>query len=283
MKNSYKKIWEDLENKRNYPKFLRKFHIISFKEAKKLIYDINYGKKIIDNMLSGDVYIFKESVNRKKIIEIRNKVFDFGLTPSFNQTTTLNCSNYHQKIINIIKPKEGYSTINHSYYFFKWNEDELDLFKTISPAWKFIKLLAGIDENIVKTGIYPNGYVDRAHFLYYPLNKGLISTHMDFPMYQKMNMCISLSQKGVDYKTGGFYVFDNNKNKKYMDDMLEIGDCVCWYPPLYHGCDIPYNDKLNNKDILSWEENKGRWNLILNTPATHITTNRKTSKSIIKI
>ena len=66
MQNIYKNLWKDYEEKNiSYPTRVRK--TISFKTFAKNIdnNNLDFGKKILKSLFSGDVYIIKKSFQKK--------------------------------------------------------------------------------------------------------------------------------------------------------------------------------------------------------------------------
>ena len=98
------------------------------------------------------------------------------------------------------------------------------------------------------------------------LNEGYITTHCDVSAWQKLNIGICLNENGKDFQTGGLYLLDKNENKVNVEKKLELGDCFCWTPTIFHGVDIP---KLEGVKNLNWNSNSGRWQALAFTVQSH--------------
>ena len=281
MYNFCKEIWSELEKKPR-PKYLRNVHLIHITDLRNIIKQEEKVKEILENIYEGDLYVFQDVINQDEIKGIKEDIFEFGNIPTKTNKTSPGCPNYHQITHNLMDPKDGYSTINHSYYIFKWNDEQQEIFKEIEEFWNIVKFLSGINNENSENGRYENDkYIDRAHFIHYPMNHGIISQHMDFPIYQKLNSVVSLSKKGRDFINGGYYLFNDKGEKQYLEQYINIGDCICWFPTMYHGADAPYMEE--KKEILDWNTMDGRWLLILNTIESHGSKDRIVTKSVVNV
>ena len=70
MQNIYKNLWKDYEEKNiSYPTRVRKVKTISFKTFAKNIdnNNLDFGKKILKSLFSGDVYIIKKAFKKNSL------------------------------------------------------------------------------------------------------------------------------------------------------------------------------------------------------------------------
>ena len=66
-----------------------------------------------------------------------------------------------------------------------------------------------------------------------------------------------MSEKGLDYNTGGAYV-EKDGEKIILDDICEMGDIVYFSAEIPHGV-LP----IDPDDTTPWLEFQGRWMLLL--------------------
>ena len=62
-------LWDKIEKKKTFPKYIRKIEILSFKNFSKKISsnNINEINKIIRNLYNGDFYIIRNSISDNQI------------------------------------------------------------------------------------------------------------------------------------------------------------------------------------------------------------------------
>jgi len=67
--NFFAKEWKRLENKQNFPSVYRKLVFVDYEEfASKIIeQDSKFVKETVNNLYSGDMYILKNSIKKKKL------------------------------------------------------------------------------------------------------------------------------------------------------------------------------------------------------------------------
>ena len=88
------------------------------------------------------------------------------------------------------------------------------------------------------------------HVIQYMKGGGTISPHKDPIVYQKIQVGSVLNELGKDFNSGGFSVFNNKKEKVFIEPKLKKGSLVCFMPSLYHTVDpVDLNDKIEDLDI----------------------------------
>ena len=269
MTNGTKTRWEDLQSKKEEPYFFRNLHSIPFSDS---LYRYKKDKKfvleVIENLYEGDIYVFTGAVSEEDCGLLIRSVHEKNISTGEGGKTEEGCKNYHQFVSYEVDPSVGYSTVNHSSYYFRWNDESKFIFDILDTPWEMGKILSLEDLSSPST-------IERIHFLHYPLDKGYVSSHMDFPIHQKINTFVSLTSPGKDYLKGGFYSYTKEKEKVYLDPHLQRGSLVCWYPTVYHGADVPVSIGTPDSPI------DGRWIAIMNTVEPHSTKDRRTTKSVI--
>ena len=110
----------------------------------------------------------------------------------------------------------GYHSLEHSYYFFGWNDDDLGIFNLVDKYWSAVKVLSGNKATDFRKNRPKDGVVDRISVIHYPEGSGYISVHCDPDKTQKTLLGCPLTTMGKDYPFGkqGFTVFDNGISSK---------------------------------------------------------------------
>ena len=183
------------------------------------------------------------------------------------------CPNFHvsNKKNNIAPVKDNYDETAHSHYFFRWNKDEINIFQKFDKIWDLIKIFSGLEKDSYKLNKPKDLILDRIQIIRYPLNEGYITTHCDASAWQKLNIGICFNEQGKEFNEGGLYLLDKNDKKINIEGKLEIGDCFCWIPTIFHGVDIP---KLTNHNNKNWNSKSGRWQALALTVQSHRVKNR---------
>ena len=73
-----------------------------------------------------------------------------------------------------------------------------------------------------------------------------------------------LSEKGKDFKSGGFYLRKDNGELCYPEEYVEKGDIVLFRPDLFHGVEIIDKESVNTND----DNFHGRWMAFITTTKT---------------
>ena len=181
------------------------------------------------------------------------------------------CPNFWRRQDEKIAKKYSVSAIRDSYYFFRWNKKDSDIWKIFNSTWANIKLLGGLEKNSFVKNLPKDGVVDRVQIVKYPENTGYIEPHYHDPKNQRLIISVYMSKKGIDYMGGGTCFF---KGKKIInvENKIDVGDVGIFYATLKHAV---HPIKEVNKKI----ENKlrGRWWCGLYSPESDLVKNRHTS------
>ena len=275
MKNFYKNSWQKLLKKDYFPSYLKDVQSFEFKDFKRIILDANdRSEKLLNDVFKGDSLIIKNVFDKKEIIDLKDSIFDIESNQEEKNFRMLDeCPNFHvsNKKNNIAPIKDNYDETAHSHYFFRWNKDEINIFKKFDKIWDLIKIFSGLEKDSYKLNKPKDLILDRIQIIRYPLNEGYITTHCDASAWQKLNIGICFNEQGKEFNEGGLYLLDKNDKKINIEDKLEIGDCFCWIPTIFHGVDIP---KLTNHDNKDWNSKSGRWQALALTVQSHKVKNR---------
>ena len=275
MENFYKKHWQKLLGKNFFPSYLNEIQSFKFENFKEIILakdekSINF----LNQVFYGDALIIKNVFKKKEIIDLKNSIFDIEKNQEEKNFKIIDeCPNFHvsNKKNNISPIKDNYDETAHSHYFFRWNKDEINIFEKFDKIWDLIKIFSGLEKESYKNHKPKDLIVDRIQVIRYPLNEGYITTHCDASAWQKLNIGICFNEKGKEFNEGGLYLLDKDENKIDIENQLEIGDCFCWIPTIFHGVDIP---KLKNNKTINWKSKSGRWQALALTVQSHKVKNR---------
>jgi hypothetical protein len=272
--NIYKKHWD---KKTKYPHHLRNVVHMDANEFVDMIHNASdrKAKELVNSVNAGDAYILKDAICEDRIEDIKNKIFNWSKDiPSKAYKMLDDCPDYHCINNQPQGPTGGYTTIEHSYVFFRHNKNDFSssLFETFDKYWGAIKMLSGNDPDAFSNNIPSDGIIDRMAFLQYPYNCGKISKHFDSGKIQKLLLGCLMSQIGKDYSHGpqGFYVTDKKNRKYFLENISKKGDFICVSPTLYHGVPNVFDKK---KDV-NWDSLDGRWYAALYSPESHEVSNR---------
>ena len=278
MKNNFiREHWSDIEKNIPQPSVLRNINEIEGDDFINIIntQDKEEIKNMISNLYSGDFYIFKNAFDKEFINNLRNNLVLFSKnSPSTFHKIIENCPNFHR--IQDQKTLGSYSinAIRHSFYFFRWNKDEFNLFNTLDRYWSPIKFLSGLNYDAFINNTPKDKIVDRLQIVRYPKNTGFIEPHQHSTYNQRIVISVYMSKKTYDFDEGGTY-FVSEGNKLHVEDKIDIGDVGIFYGSMKHGVDSVTISKNNNN--YSNDNLSGRWWMGLYSPESDHNILRHTS------
>jgi hypothetical protein len=271
----YKRHWEQLEANGEGPKFASAIIEMDYNEfaAKTCEADPKFIKEITESLYSGEAYILKSAISKKTCQYIIDKTIETRKnSPSEFYKMLDGVPNFHRIIDSETTKKYSTRAVRHSFYFFRWNNDILNVWQLVTPIWRVLKYVGGFDKTIYEKNIPSDLIVDRLQVVRYPSGGGGLKTHIDAYHNQKLIFGIMLSERGKNYKNGGFYVMNSDNQIWDMENKIESGDIVTCYPTIEHGVvDVEPEVKLD------WESNDGRWFVGFYSNDTNYVQNRQTS------
>jgi hypothetical protein len=200
--------------------------------------DNNLQSEILNNIKSGDVYIFRNVIKKTEIDYIIKNILSYKFQVSNDPSVIEGVKNIHYQSrsneTNTLVDGR-YAAVDNSYYFFPWNSDDLGLFAAFQDLFDVVIKINGYCPEIIKKNTPINRVVQRFHLIHYPIDSGEISLHVDPVNIINVNSGIYFSEFGIDYSEGGFYVIDSSKNKINLDEEVERGDLILFSPNLAHG------------------------------------------------
>ena len=279
----FKEQWKKIESVKTYPHYLRNIIIMDADNFvdKVLNASEREAKDMVNSIYNGDAYILKNAFSDELVEDLKQKVYNWSLTvkPGFHEMRD-GCPDYHCINSTPNGPKGGYTSLEHSYVFFRHNKSELNIFEPFEKYWEAIKVLGGNKKEIFKNNAPSDGIIDRITFLQYPIGYGKITKHYDSSRSQKLLLGNLFTQIGEDYDYGvnGFYLVDKNQKNIYIENIAQKGDFVCVSPTMYHG--VPTIKKADVSSKTEWDNINGRWYLQCYSAESHEVKNRQYSVAI---
>ena len=276
------KYWNYIESKYPTPKYVGRVKRLKFDDLKKAIDNKNesYLKKIIKSMyVKKEAYILKNSASKKlkrTILDLANHYKKTRKT-SFHKMLD-GCPNFHRIIDKDLTKKYSIFAIKHSFYFYNWNiktKLEKKLKEGVYRHWRYVKSLAGNGKTRFERNIPSDGQIDRLQIVRYPAGGGELRDHIDPRKNQRVVSGIIMSKVGKDFSRGGFYFKSSSKKKINIEKKLDEGDAVIFYGSIVHGV-----EKVDPKEKLLWETNKGRWFMGMFVNDSDHVKNRITAKDL---
>ena len=210
--------------------------------------------KIRDDIKNHKVVILKSFFDELTLKKLKNDYFElFKKSNSTNPVFEENCKNFFRRDSDppnsAVKRNKQFATI------FYWNDDYFGELKLLKQLSRLRNLIANLPLEYTLNGFEPDGYVTYSNISHYPINGGNLNKHTDPPNKQFCTIMAAMSNKNIDFKTGGLYV-EKKRVKHYIDDHLAIGDVYLMNPQTIHGVD-PIDVNSNNN--VEWDSIKGRW------------------------
>ena len=280
--SKYQKFWKEIERSSKRPNYARNIIKIDYEKFKNSVFkeDDEFVSNTINSIYNGDIYILTNAFSKDFIDRLVQKVFnEFNSSKSSFHKMIEGCPNFHRVQDENTAKKYVFKSIRHSYYWFNWNGDPMQVNEEIKDKWRTIKYLNGLNKHCYEDNTPKDGVVDRYQVVRYPPGIGQSELHSDPYQNQRTFISIFMSKKGVDYKEGGFYVLKEGNKKLDAEIDINIGDISIGYATVQHGVDLI--DPLKEVD---WKSKKGRWWLGLYSNSSDMVKKRATGiKSNIKI
>jgi hypothetical protein len=208
----------------------------------------------ITQMISeGQVIIIRGVFVSKLLNSVKKEIFEFGQnSPENNPKRDAKTDNFHRVDNN--HPSMSVKRIAHFFRYSYANQNLTSIFELIHP----LNILRNSIANLNPEYTFYNdddGFLSQPAALHYPVGGGYMSAHVDPIDPQKVEMVLSLSQRGVDFNEGGLSIYiDNVWND--VEKFIQFGD-ICMFRP-----DIPHRvDPIDAGIELDWNTISGRWTI----------------------
>ena len=268
--NNYPQLrakWDELIKSEPKPLHLRNCLSFEYSEFVETVMsdDFEVAAQLVENVYAGDALIFKNALNEESIQTLKSRATSFGASVASTRLRIVDgCPDWHEINDGQGVPEGGYQTLDHSFYFFRWNDTGKSIFETIDEAWRIGKIFNGLPPDAFNSNSPNDDVVDRIQIIQYPKGGGLISPHQDPDIYMKCNLGFYLTTKHTDYQEGGFFIVDGDGKQKLLEDSIGSGCLLIWYASLPHGV-IPVDPKAK----LDWSSSEGRWFAAANSVQPH--------------
>ena len=276
--NKYKATWEKIEALKNRPKYASKIVKIDYDYFAKKVEEQSddFVKRITKSLFDGDIYILKSGFSKDFMDDLKEKVYKIWSSSesSFHKMIE-GCPNFHRKQDEEIAKKYVFMSVRHSYYWFNWNGDSMNVNSEINKRWRIFKFLGGLNKDAYEKNTPKDSIVDRYQVARYLPGIGRSETHSDPYQNQKFFISAFMSKKGFDYSKGGFYVVKSDDKFLDLEDDLDIGDICIGYATVMHG--VNTIDPTKKPD---WESKDGRWWLGLYSNSTDMVSKRATGQKV---
>lgn len=253
----YKGLWDSLESPETRPRRLRNVVEIEYEEleAKAIAQGQSFVQEIVGNLYAGDFYLVRNTFSKNYLRGLIQKNFEYwkSIPPSFHKMLDA-CPDFHVAIDEKESPKYYGGPIKHSYYFYPWNQDPLNLYEPIREKWRVFKFIGGMEPLQYEQNLPRDGVCDRIQFAHYPTGCGKIDTHEDPYKHVKPIISVFMSQRGEDFQKGGVYFVDKNNSKVDVEASVRTGDAGLAYPTVAHGVDC-----IDPGEKVDWGSPTGRW------------------------
>jgi hypothetical protein len=219
---------------------------------------------LIGSLAAGDVVIVRRMFEPAFMARLRTDVMAWTAArpPAFYKMLE-GSPDFHR----IIDPEAGrnyaFAGCKHSAYFYRWNDDPLEVWPAVTPAWRLAKTVMGLAPEAYEKLTPKDGVVDRVQVVRYPPAIGFLEPHQDPHLHQRLFFSGYMSKRGVDYQGGGFYLVDADDQLVEIEDLIEVGDACLGYATLWHG--VAPVDRHKAPD---WSAGDGRWFLSLYSNAS---------------
>jgi|TARA_Y100000294_G_scaffold4932_1_gene4978 hypothetical protein len=277
---TYKSVWENCEKTMPLPTRARKIVTTNFEEFKIKVLEEkkDFVEETVNSLYSGDLYILKGAFTKEFMTNLRKNTFlHYKNKPSEFHKMTEGSPDFHRKIDLNIGKKYSFKGCKHSFYFYSWNEDPLNLFKPIYEEWRVIKKLMGLKPTEYENNTPKDGVIDRIQVVQYPSKIGYLEPHSDPYKHQRLIHSGYMSKKGVDFEGLGFYLIGENDKIIEVEDLIDVGDVGIAYASVYHGvAPVNTNKEPNWNDI-----NDGRWFLSMYSNESNEVKSRHTGYGVL--
>ncbi|NDD59279.1 MAG: hypothetical protein EBZ47_08575 [Chlamydiae bacterium] len=278
MENKYRSCWEALESSLPRPTRVRNLISVGYDDFFKKIQgqDLDFVEEITNSIYAGDCYLLKgafpKSFMQRLIVDVRH--FSNNKPSSFYKMLE-GSPDFHRMIDIDAGKKYSFRVCKHSYYFYRWNNDPLNLFDLIYERWRPIKFLMGLCPHEYEKNTPKDGVVDRIQIVRYPPKFGFLEPHSDPYLHQRFFFSGYMSKRGIDYSDGGFYLVGSKDQVVDLEDLIDIGDAAIGYATVYHGVAT-----IDPESAFDWNANDGRWFLSMYSNASDEVKNRHTGHAV---
>jgi hypothetical protein len=128
--NIFKNCWLELESKGKYPSRARNVICLDYNKFANDIEKspLKFAKDVTTSLIEGDIYILKGAFKKNFFKELKIKCYEyFKEKPSSFYKMLEGSPDFHRVIDVETGKKYSFKVCKHSYYFYHWNKDPLNI------------------------------------------------------------------------------------------------------------------------------------------------------------
>lgn len=252
--------------------YANELHQIDF--SADLLTDNHFIAELQRGIKKNNIYIFKNVLHALQTDIILNYLKGLARHsfPSYH-SLVLGCPDFHRVCDN--DARSVVKSIMHQFVFHPWNQNVLNLFNLMRPVYYLRNLIGGFDKESFLANTGNSEYAARLAFHCYPIGGGYMQKHSDpIGEHQLAAAVMQLSEKGIDYESGGLHLWKSEISSIDVDLLMKPGDVIFFNAQTPHSVESVDPSKERN-----WLDFKGRWMMLAAIVKT--AQNIKTSDSVV--
>jgi len=246
--------WADAWNGASYPDELRSIRVMEWDDfvAGVEMAEDYFVQTIVNSILFGDAWILKHAFTPEFLhsAKIRTIAWMKDRPSEFHKILD-GAPDFQRQIDLETGKKYSVAGCRQSAYFFRWNDDPLNLWPEVTKCWRVLKTAMGMRYDEYEANKPSDGPTDRLQIARYLPSNGYLEPHRDSAAHQPCFISVYMSRRGRDYTGGGFY-FVQDGEARYAEDEIDVGDICIGHANLLHGV-APCDGEP------SWDKTDGRW------------------------
>ena len=276
--NAFRDAWRVAESSMPQPTRVRNL-VIRFADA--MAKQIQSGteqaaRECVESLYAGDLWLIRGMFSADFMRDLKRRTVEFmGSEPSSFHKMLEGSPNFHRRIDLEAGKNYSFECCKHAAYFYRWNDDPLNVWPTVTPQWRLIKRLMGLAEDEYEGNTPKAGVVDRVQVVRYPPAIGFLEPHCDPYLHQRLFFSGYMSRRGDDFQGGGFYAVGPDNQVVDIESHIRVGDACVGYATVYHGVAPCDRDKVPD-----WDASDGRWFLSMYSNASDEVPNRHTGRPV---
>lgn len=278
MENKFALAWKIAESEGPRPTRVRNIVHRYYPFFSKMIWhqDDKFVKQTVDALMAGDVIILRNGFSKYFMDETQRKcMLYYQSKPSEFYKMLEGTPDFHRLIDFETGKNYSFPVCKHSCFFYPWNDDPLQLWETVYARWRDMKMLMGLDPWAYKNNTPKDGVIDRIQVAQYPSKIGYLAPHSDPYLHQRLFFSGYMSQRGVDYQGGGFYLVGEGDQIVDAEKDIKVGDIGIGCATIVHGVAPCNRDREPD-----WSSDAGRWFLSMYSNASDEIPNRHTGHPV---